>query len=69
MRLKQSVQLFIDKIRSEKALNHLAEIFGVAGEDKYDLCVKVADCVLRDLYRPAPPGMMPSSFQRLTRGA
>ncbi len=41
-----------DKIRSEKALNHLAEIFGVAGEDKYDLCVKVADCVLRDLYRP-----------------
>lgn len=41
-----------DKIRSEKALNHLAEIFGVTGEDKYDLCVKVADKVLSDLYRP-----------------
>ena len=41
-----------DKIRSEKALNHLAEIFGVTGGDKYDLCVKVADKVLSDLYRP-----------------
>lgn len=41
-----------DKIRSEKALNHLAELFGVTGEDKYDLCVKVADAVLSDLYRP-----------------
>ncbi len=41
-----------DKIRSEKALNRLAEIFGVTGEDKYDLCVKVADAVLSDLYRP-----------------
>ena len=41
-----------DRIRSEKALNHLAEIFGVTGEDKYDLCVKVADKVLSDLYRP-----------------
>jgi len=41
-----------DKIRSEKALNHLAEIFGVTGGDKYDLCVKVADAVLSDLYRP-----------------
>ena len=41
-----------DKIRSEKALNHLAEIFGVTGTDKYDLCVKVADAVLSDLYRP-----------------
>ena len=41
-----------DKIRSEKALNHLAELFGVTGSDKYDLCVKVADAVLSDLYRP-----------------
>ena len=41
-----------DKIRSEKALNHLAELFGVTGTDKYDLCVKVADAVLSDLYRP-----------------
>ena len=41
-----------DKIRSEKALNHLAELFGVTGTDKYDLCVKVADKVLSDRYRP-----------------
>lgn len=41
-----------DKIRSEKALDHLAQIFGVTGEDKYDLAVKVADKVLSDLYRP-----------------
>ena len=41
-----------DKIRSEKALNHLAELFGVTGTDKYDLCGKVADAVLSDLYRP-----------------
>ena len=46
-----------DKIRSEKALNHLAELFGVTGEDKYDLCVKVADAVLADLYRPEYEGM------------
>ncbi len=41
-----------DKIRSEQALNRLAGIFGVTGADKYDLCVKVADTVLSDLYRP-----------------
>lgn len=41
-----------DKIRSEKALNHLAELLGVQGGDKYELCVKVADAVLADLYRP-----------------
>lgn len=41
-----------DTIRSEKALDHLAQIFGVTGEDKYDLAVKVADKVLSDLYRP-----------------
>ena len=46
-----------DKIRSEKALNHLAELFGVTGSDKYDLCVKVADAVLSDLYRPEYEGM------------
>ncbi len=46
-----------DRIRSEKALNHLAEIFGVTGGDKYDLCVKVADKVLSDLYRPEYEGM------------
>ena len=46
-----------DKLRSEKALNHLAELLGVAGEDKYDLCVKVADKVLSDLYRPEYEGM------------
>ena len=46
-----------DKIRSEKALNHLAELFGVTGTDKYDLCVKVADAVLADLYRPEYEGM------------
>ena len=41
-----------DKIRSEKALSHLANLLGVQGEDKYELCVKVADAVLSDLYRP-----------------
>lgn len=46
-----------DRIRSEKALNHLAELFGVTGTDKYDLCVKVADAVLSDLYRPEYEGM------------
>ncbi len=46
-----------DNIRSEKALNHLAELFGVTGTDKYDLCVKVADAVLADLYRPEYEGM------------
>ena len=46
-----------DKIRSEKALNHLADLLGVTGEDKYDLCVKVADAVLSDLYRPEYEGM------------
>lgn len=40
------------KIRSEKALNHLAELFGVTGTDKYDLAVKVAEKVLSDLHRP-----------------
>ena len=41
------------KIRSEKALNHLADLFGITGAaDKYDLAVKVADAVLSDLYRP-----------------
>ena len=46
-----------DKIRSEKALNHLADLLGVTGTDKYDLCVKVADAVLADLYRPEYEGM------------
>lgn len=40
------------KIRSEKALDHLAELFGITGTDKYDLAVKVAEKVLSDLHRP-----------------
>ena len=41
------------KIRSEKALDHLADLFGITGAtDKWDLAVKVADAVLSDLYRP-----------------
>ncbi len=40
------------KIRSEKALNHLCELFGIAGGDKWERCTKVAEMVLSDLYRP-----------------
>ena len=40
------------KIRSEKALDHLAEKLGVTGTDKWDKAVKVAELVLSDLYRP-----------------
>ena len=40
-------------IRSEEALNRLAEVLGITGTDKYDLAVKVADAVLADLYKPA----------------
>lgn len=40
------------KIRSEKALDHLCELFGVEGGDKWERCAKVADMVLSDLYRP-----------------
>ena len=40
------------KIRSEKALDHLAEKLGVTGADKWDKAVKVAELVLSDLYRP-----------------
>lgn len=40
------------KIRSEKALDHLCELFGVTGGDKWERCAKVADMVLSDLYRP-----------------
>ena len=39
-------------IRSEEALNRLAEVLGITGTDKYDLAVKVADAVLADLYKP-----------------
>lgn len=39
-------------IRSEEALNRLAEVLGITGSDKYDLAVKVADAVLADLYKP-----------------
>ncbi|MCI8441427.1 MAG: anaerobic carbon-monoxide dehydrogenase catalytic subunit [Provencibacterium sp.] len=41
-----------DKIRSEKALQRLGELFGIDEADKYALCVRVADAVLSDLYRP-----------------
>lgn len=40
------------KIRSEKALDHLCELFGVTGGDKWERCARVADMVLSDLYRP-----------------
>lgn len=40
------------KIRSEKALDHLCELFGITGGDKWERCAKVADMVLSDLYRP-----------------
>ncbi len=39
-------------IRSEEALNRLAQVLGITGTDKYDLAVKVADAVLADLYKP-----------------
>ncbi len=40
------------KIRSEKALDHLCELFGITGGDKWERCAKVAEMVLSDLYRP-----------------
>ena len=40
------------RIRSEKALDHLCELFGITGGDKWERCAKVAEMVLSDLYRP-----------------
>lgn len=39
-------------LKSEKALEKLADAFGIQGEDVYDTAYQVADAVLRDLYKP-----------------
>ena len=39
-------------IKSERALNHLAQKLGIEDDDKYEKCIKVADAVLNDLYKP-----------------
>ena len=39
-------------IKSEKALDYLADKLGVEAEDKYEKCIKVANAVLSDLYKP-----------------
>ena len=41
-----------DIIKSERALNHLAQKLGIEDDDKYEKCIKVADAVLNDLYKP-----------------
>ena len=40
------------EIKGENALNHLAEVFGIETEDKYEKAEKVAQKVLDDLYKP-----------------
>ena len=40
------------KIKGEKALNRLADIFEIKEEDIYKKAVRVADMVLKDLYKP-----------------
>lgn len=39
-------------IKSEKALNYLAEKLGIEENDKYKKCIKVSNAVLNDLYKP-----------------
>ncbi len=39
-------------IKGENVLNHLCEIFGVTGRDKYERALAVAQAVLDDIYRP-----------------
>ncbi|MDR0880735.1 MAG: anaerobic carbon-monoxide dehydrogenase catalytic subunit [Clostridioides sp.] len=39
-------------IKSEASLNDLAKKFGVEASDKYERCIKVADAVINDLYKP-----------------
>ena len=41
------------EIKGENALNHLAEVFGIETEDKYEKAEKVAQKVLDDLYKPS----------------
>lgn len=48
----RSIGLSRGKLRSEKTLHRLADLFGITGEDKYDLAVRVAEKVLSDLHRP-----------------
>lgn len=40
------------EIKGEKSLNHMAEIFGVKGKDKWETAELVAQKVLDDLYKP-----------------
>ena len=40
------------KIRGEGALDRLCKLFGVSGSDIHDRAFKVADAVLKDIYRP-----------------
>ena len=39
-------------IKGKGALNRLAEEFGITGSDEHDIAYKVADLVLKDLYKP-----------------
>ena len=39
-------------IKSQKALDYLADKLGIDELDKYEKCIKVADVVLDDLYKP-----------------
>ena len=39
-------------IKGKGALKRLAEEFGITGSDEYDIAYKVADLVLKDLYKP-----------------
>ena len=39
-------------IKGEKALEHLCELFGVTGGDKYEKALAVAEKVLADIYKP-----------------
>ena len=39
-------------IKSEKALDYLADKLGIEADDKYEKCIKVANVVLSDLYKP-----------------
>ena len=40
------------KIKGEGALDRLCKIFGIGGSDLHDKAYKVADAVLKDIYRP-----------------
>ncbi|SCI34182.1 MULTISPECIES: anaerobic carbon-monoxide dehydrogenase catalytic subunit [unclassified Romboutsia] len=39
-------------IKSEKALNYLAQKLGIEENNKYEKCIKISNAVLNDLYKP-----------------